>query len=57
MTVSNWIELAVIIITVIILGVPLLRITKKVADLDGAELVESKPANSDLLEGIIISGK
>lgn len=57
MTVSNWIELAVIIITVIVLGVPLLRITKKVADLDGAELVESKPANDDLLEGIIISGK
>lgn len=55
MTGSNWAELIVILITVIVLGIILIRVSKKVADIDGMDIIDAD--NDDKDAKVIISGR
>ena len=57
MTISNWIEIGVIVITLLTLGIPLIKATKKVSDLEGADLVTVSTEESDCYSGSVISSK
>jgi hypothetical protein len=56
MTLINWIEIAGIALTLVLMGIPLLRVSKRVSDLEGAELVEAgKGKNPKQIKKIISS--
>ena len=57
MTISNWIEIVVIVITIALLGIPLIHATKKVSDLEGADIVVISEAERDCYEGSVINSK
>ena len=57
MSVTNWIEIFIIIVTIVSLGIPLIRVTKKVSDLEGVDLVIPSDYESDNNNGVVISSK
>lgn len=56
MTIRNWIELAIVLGTSLFYGISLTRASRKVADLDGAELLEPRQTDAEINAENIISG-